>query len=104
MDILRSLFASHGLPLQIVSDNGPQFVSAEFAEFLERNGVKHVRCAPYHPASNGLAERFLRTFKEAMKAGNATAKSVHKKTSQFPSKISSDSSSNYWTYSCFIIS
>ena len=83
VDILRSLFASHGLPLQLVSDNSPQCVSAEFAEFLERNKVKHVRCAPYHPASNGLAERFVRTFKEAMKAGNATAKSVHKKLVNF---------------------
>ena len=33
------------------------------------NGVKHIRCAPYHPSSNGAVERFMRTFKEAMKAG-----------------------------------
>ena len=67
--VLRHLFASYGLPEQVVSDNGPQFVSDEFATFLKANGVKHVRCAPYHPASNGLAERFVRTFKQAMKAG-----------------------------------
>ena len=77
---------------------------AEFAEFVGRIGVKQVRCAPYHPASNDLAKRFVRTFKEAVKTGNATAKSVHKKTSQVPSTVSSDSSSNYWMNSCFIIS
>ena len=50
---LRRLFASHGLPLQLVSDNGPQFMSSEFVSFLKENGVKHVRCTPYHPSSNG---------------------------------------------------
>ena len=37
------------------------------------NGIKHIRCAPYHPSSNGAAERFIQTFKRAMKAGEGTA-------------------------------
>ena len=53
---LRQLFASYGLPLQLVSDNGPQVTAAEFQQFLKGNGVKHIRCSPYHPSSNGLAE------------------------------------------------
>ena len=53
----------------IVSDNGPQFASSEFAQFLKANGVKHIRCAHYHPSSNGLPERFVKTFKQAMKTG-----------------------------------
>ncbi len=65
---IRHLFASFGLPEQIVSDNGPQLVSEEFQQFVRTNGIKHIRCAPYHPASNGAAERFVRTFKTAMKA------------------------------------
>ena len=69
IEVLRQLFSSYGLPEQIVSDNGPQFVSEEFRQFMQSNGIRHIRCAPYHPASNGLAERFVRTFKEAMKAG-----------------------------------
>ena len=67
---LRRLFASYGLPEQVVSDNGPQFVSSEFASFLKGNGVKHIRCAPYHPSSNGAAERFVQTFKRSMKASD----------------------------------
>ena len=69
VELLRQLFASYGLPEQVVSDNGPQFVSEEFRQFMRGNGIRHIRCAPYHPASNGLVERFVRTFKEAMKAG-----------------------------------
>ena len=59
LDVLRVWFASHGIPKHVVTDNGPQFIAEEFKEFLRRNGVKHVKSAPYHPASNGLAERFI---------------------------------------------
>jgi len=65
--MLRQIFATHGIPEQLVSDNGPQFTSSEFAEFCKSNGVKHIRVSPYHPASNGLAERMVQTFKQSMK-------------------------------------
>ena len=65
---LCRLFSCYGLPEQVVTDNGPQFVSEEFRTFLKRNGVKHIRCSPYHPSSNGAVERFVQTFKRAMQA------------------------------------
>ena len=65
--VLRECFAQYGLPEQLVSDNGTEFCSAEFDEFLKQNGVCHVQTAPYHPASNGAAERFVQTFKLALK-------------------------------------
>lgn len=64
---LRQSFSVHGLPQMLVSDNATCFTSAEFAEFMRRNGVKHVTSAPFHPSSNGLAERAVQTFKEGMK-------------------------------------
>ena len=66
---LREIFARFGLPRQLVSDNGPQFSSEEFELFLSSNGVKHLPTAPYHPASNGEAERFVQTVKQALRSG-----------------------------------
>ncbi|KII71580.1 Gag-Pro-Pol polyprotein [Thelohanellus kitauei] len=53
-----------GIPLQIVSDNGPQFISSEFRLFCRRNCIKHIKSTPYHSRTNGLAERTIRTIKE----------------------------------------
>ena len=63
---LREIFATHGLPENIVSDNGPNFTSAEFEDFLAKNGIKHTKVSPYHPALNGQAERAVIVFKEGM--------------------------------------
>lgn len=73
---LRKLFSRYGLPFQLVSDNGPQLVSEEFEEFLKRNGVKHVRVAPYKPSSNGAVERLVQSFKRSMDAQKKSGKSV----------------------------
>ena len=78
---LRKLFAAYGLPQQLLSDNGLQFTSAEFAVFLKRNGVKHIHSSPYHPSTNGLAEWFVRTLKAAMK--NREIKDPHQRLMDF---------------------
>ena len=78
---LRGMFATHGLPQLVVSDNGAVFTSGEFKEFLERNGIRHVRSAPYHPASNGLAERYVQTFKTSLKKSGEV--DVQQQLSQF---------------------
>ena len=51
----------------MVTDNGPTFVSMEFQEFMQKNGVKHTTSAPYHPSTNGLAERGVQSVKKALK-------------------------------------
>ena len=66
---LREMFSRYGLPKQLVSDNGPQFTSQEFACFMAKNGVKHIRTSPYHPASNGAVERLVQSVKRGVKAG-----------------------------------
>ena len=64
---LRAMFARFGIPESLVSDNGPCFISKEFKDFLRKNGVMHITSAPYHPASNGLAERAVRIVKEGLR-------------------------------------
>jgi transposase InsO family protein len=83
VEALREVFAQFGLPKQLVSDNRPQFTSHEFGEFLARNGVRHLRSAPYHPATNGAAERFVQTFKQALRAGKNGQRTLTEKLSCF---------------------
>ncbi|XP_064090688.1 uncharacterized protein K02A2.6-like [Macrobrachium nipponense] len=64
---LRKTFCNFGIPDIIVSDNASNFVSHEMEEFLHKNSIKYVTLvALYHPSSNGLAERAVRTFKEGL--------------------------------------
>ena len=64
---LRVLFAQFGLPDTVVTDNGSCFGSQEFEAYLMENGVHHLTSAPYHPASNGMAERAVQIVKNGLK-------------------------------------
>ncbi|XP_049275984.1 uncharacterized protein K02A2.6-like [Rhipicephalus sanguineus] len=71
IECLRDVFARFGFPETIVSDNGPQFTSQEFKQFVREMGCRHVQTAPYNPSANGLAERFVQTLKNALKKDDA---------------------------------
>ena len=83
INALRHMFSSYGLPKEVVSDNGPQFVAEEFEIFLKRNGIAHIKSAPYHPSSNGEAERAVRTFKQAMKTMELEGGTLNQKLAAF---------------------
>ena len=68
---LRGMFATHGIPDIIVSDNGTVFTSEEFETFMKLNGIRHIKTAPYHPSTNGLVERAVQTLKENLKKSKA---------------------------------
>ena len=63
---LHSVLARFGLPDTLISDNATCFVSAEFEQFQTLNGIRHVTSSPYHPASNGQAERAVQTVKKGV--------------------------------------
>ena len=82
---MRIIFARYGLPTQVVSDNGPPFQPAEYKEFLRKNGIQRILVSPYHPYSNGLAERFVQTFKYAMESSaDDPASSKDRRIQNFP--------------------
>ena len=67
IDALKTLFARYGIPEVVRSDNGPQYSSAEFAEFATKYGFMHVTSSPYYPQRNGMAERTVKTVKKLLK-------------------------------------
>lgn len=67
IDVLREIFADNGLPEIMVSDNGLAFTSTEFQEFMTNNYIRHITGAPYHPSTNGQAERTIQTIKSKLK-------------------------------------
>ena len=77
------MFSAYGLPDQIVTDNVPQFTSDDFATFMKVNGIRHIRSAPYRPASNGEVERLIQSFKQAMKAGRSGGKALSHRLANF---------------------
>ena len=48
---------------RVISDNGPQFISKDFKEFIRLSGMTHVKTSPYYPQSNGKLERYHKTIK-----------------------------------------
>ena len=62
IQILLYVFARYGLPEVVVSDNGTQFKSSQFVEFMVQNGIKHICSSPYYPMSNGQAGKFVNMF------------------------------------------
>ncbi|XP_062709500.1 uncharacterized protein K02A2.6-like [Aedes albopictus] len=68
----REMFSTFGVPSVLVSDHGVQFTSEQFQQFLRMNGIVHKMGAPYHPATNGQAERYVQTLKQKLKSLKCT--------------------------------
>ncbi len=68
---LKGIFARYGTPDILTSDNGPQFVSDEFREFLGSRDIEHHRAAVYNPQENGVVENFNRYIKHGIEAFTA---------------------------------
>ena len=63
---LKKIFSRHGIPEEVMSDNGPQYASREFQEFARTWGFRHITSSPRYPRSNGLVERTIQTVKKLL--------------------------------------
>ena len=74
LDLLEEDFAHFGYPHTLVSDNATTFKSEEFQSWCRERGITHLTGAPYHPATNGAAERLVQTFKQALRKSSLPPK------------------------------
>ena len=65
--LCKSQFSRHGIPDVLITDNGPQFSSYQFRHFTQEYQFNHLTSSPYHPQSNGMAEKAVQTVKRLMK-------------------------------------
>jgi transposase InsO family protein len=60
---MKGLMSRYGYVDEVITDNGPQFGSADFKSFATAYGFRHVTSTPHYPQSNGQAERMVQTIK-----------------------------------------
>ena len=69
---------------RLLSDNGSCYVSGEFRKYLNTQGIKHIRGAPYHPMTQGKIERYHRSMKNIIKLTNHySPEELNKEISKF---------------------
>lgn len=71
---LKAIFARHGVPERIISDNGPQYSSHDFKDFAIQWDFTHGTSSPHYPQSNGLAEKTVQTAKAILNKAHAEKK------------------------------
>jgi len=68
---MKCIFARHGIPHCVQSDNGPQYNSHEFRLFAEQYGFKHTTSSPLYPKANGKAEKGVKRLLKKAAASNS---------------------------------
>lgn len=68
MPTLDRIFATHGIPSVLKSDNGPPFFGEEFKAYMIENGIDHQRITPLWPQANSEAENFMKPLTKAVHA------------------------------------
>lgn len=67
---MKEIFTTHGIPDEIITDNGPQFVADEFKTFSRYYGFQHNTTSPHYPQANGEAEAAVKIAKKILSQEN----------------------------------
>ena len=77
VNTMKAIFARHGTPMEVISDNGPQFTSQEFANFKTLWDFKHTMSSPHYPSSNGQAENAVKIMKSMIRKVTASGEDIY---------------------------
>ena len=80
---MEKMFATHGYPEKLKSDNGPPFKSHALKEFFTEKGITHHRVTPRWPEANGLVENFMKSVGKVIKTANMENKNWRRELFRF---------------------
>ena len=78
MKSIKHIFAVHGIPITLISNNGPNYASVEFTDFSHDWDIQHVTSSPHHPKANGKAESAVKIMKSIISKANQQGTDVWK--------------------------
>jgi hypothetical protein len=81
--VFDQIFATHGMPETLKTDNGPPFQGFEFRKFMQYCGIRHRRITPLWPRSNAQAEHFMKPLNKAIKSATVEGKSWRQEMYKF---------------------
>ena len=77
VSLLKEMFSEHGIPEVLHSENGPQYASAQFANFCMSWGITHETSSLHYPQSNGFAEACVKSIKHALQQAKYSSANPH---------------------------
>jgi hypothetical protein len=77
IESLKNQFARHGIPAELITDNGTQFSSMKFKEFNKTYNFQHTTSSPHYPQSNGKAEKAVQIAKNLIKKCTADKQDIY---------------------------
>ena len=83
MPKLDRIWATHGIPQKLITDNGPPYRSHEFERYCKRMGIEHIPITETHSQSNAIAERFMRRLVKMTLAASAEGKDPRREVYKF---------------------
>ena len=84
---LLELFARYGIPKEILSDNGGNFIAGLTESLMKLLGTYHIKSSPFHPATNGMLEHSHQVLKKTLDKLGATNKAFSFSVTDFRFKL-----------------
>ena len=100
ISFLQKSFSQFGYCLKLTTDNGVQFVSSQFVDFLRSHGIIHIRAAVFNPQANGAIERVNRNLKKVLTNCQKEKLALHKISESLETYVFNYNNTPHGTTSC----